>query len=122
MGQPGGGGEKPPFSACPWPQESEEEDADAMDEDTGSEETGSELRDDQTDTSSTRPRRAVTLRSSLEPERRPPVERPRRGRRAQAASCAEGGEQGAAGGQDPAEVRPTGPPGLAGGWGAATAC
>ena len=115
MGQPGGGGEKPPFSACPWPQESEEEDADAMDEDTGSEETGSELRDDQTDTSSadvpsTRPRRAVTLRSSSEPERRPPVERPRRGRRAQAASCAEGGEQGAAGGQDPAEVRPTGPP------------
>ncbi|XP_026929172.2 scm-like with four MBT domains protein 2 isoform X2 [Acinonyx jubatus] len=88
--------------------ESEEEDADAMDEDTGSEETGSELRDDQTDTSSadvpsTRPRRAVTLRSSSEPERRPPVERPRRGRRAQAASCAEGGEQGAAGGQDPAE-------------------
>ncbi|XP_078306591.1 scm-like with four MBT domains protein 2 isoform X2 [Panthera onca] len=89
-------------------EESEEEDADAMDEDTGSEETGSELRDDQTDTSSadvpsTRPRRAVTLRSSSEPERRPPVERPRRGRRAQAASCAEGGEQGAAGGQDPAE-------------------
>ncbi|XP_058537938.1 scm-like with four MBT domains protein 2 isoform X2 [Neofelis nebulosa] len=89
-------------------EESEEEDADAMDEDTGSEETGSELRDDQTDTSSadvpsTRPRRAVTLRSNSEPERRPPVERPRRGRRVQATSCAEGGEQGAAGGQDPAE-------------------
>ncbi|XP_042800748.1 scm-like with four MBT domains protein 2 isoform X7 [Panthera leo] len=89
-------------------EESEEEEADAMDEDTGSEETGSELRDDQTDTSSadipsTRPRRAVTLRSSSEPERRPPVERPRRGRRAQAASCAEGAEQGVAGGQDPTE-------------------
>ncbi|XP_004398289.1 PREDICTED: scm-like with four MBT domains protein 2 [Odobenus rosmarus divergens] len=85
----------------------ESEDADAMDEDTGSEETSSELRDDQTDTSSAevpsaRPRRAVTLRSSSEPERRPPVERPRRGRRAQAASCAEGAEQGAATGQDPA--------------------
>ncbi|XP_077614662.1 scm-like with four MBT domains protein 2 [Crocuta crocuta] len=75
-------------------EESEEEDADAVDEDTGSEETGSELRDDQTDTSSAdvpsvRPRRAVTLRSSAEPERRPPVERPRRGRRAQACPCAE---------------------------------
>lgn len=89
-----------------------------MDEDTGSEETGSELRDDQTDTSSAdvpsvRPRRAVTLRSSAEPERRPPVERPRRGRRAQAASCTEGGEQGPAGGHDPAEVRPVGG---GGGW------
>ncbi|XP_045730412.1 scm-like with four MBT domains protein 2 isoform X1 [Mirounga angustirostris] len=90
-------------------EESEEEDADAdaMDEDTGSEETSSELRDDQTDTSSAevpsaRPRRAVTLRSSSEPERRPPVERPRRGRRAQAASCAKGAEQGVATGQDPA--------------------
>ncbi|XP_045868332.1 scm-like with four MBT domains protein 2 isoform X1 [Meles meles] len=89
-------------------EESEEEDGDAMDEDTGSEETSSELRDDQTDTSSaevpsTRPRRAVTLRSSSEPERRPPMERPRRGRRVQAASCTEGAEQGAATGQDPAE-------------------
>ncbi|XP_073736042.1 scm-like with four MBT domains protein 2 isoform X1 [Callorhinus ursinus] len=83
------------------------EDADAMDEGTESEETSSELRDDHTDTSSAevpsaRPRRAVTLRSSSEPERRPPVERPRRGRRAQAASCAEGAEQGAATGQDAA--------------------
>ncbi|XP_047596252.1 scm-like with four MBT domains protein 2 isoform X1 [Lutra lutra] len=89
-------------------EESEEEDGDAVDEDTGSEETSSELRDDQTDTSSaevpsTRPRRAVTLRSSSEPERRPPVERPRRARRAQAASCTEGAEQGAATVQDPAE-------------------
>ncbi|KAI5760372.1 SFMBT2 [Gulo gulo luscus] len=89
-------------------EESEEEDGDAVDEDTGSEETSSELRDDQTDTSSaevpsTRPRRAVTLRSSSEPERRPPVERPRRGRKVQAASCTEGAEQGAATGQDPAE-------------------
>uniref|UniRef100_A0A9L0SVW6 Scm like with four mbt domains 2 n=1 Tax=Equus caballus TaxID=9796 RepID=A0A9L0SVW6_HORSE len=78
-------------------EESEEEDADAMDDDTGSEETGSELRDDQTDTSSAevpsaRPRRAVTLRSSSEAERRAPVERARRGRRAQTASCADGGE------------------------------
>lgn len=87
-----------------------------MDEDTGSEETSSELRDDQTDTSSAevpsaRPRRAVTLRSSSEPERRPPMERPRRGRRAQAASCAEGAEQGgAATGQDPAGVRLAGAP------------
>ncbi|XP_008703636.1 scm-like with four MBT domains protein 2 [Ursus maritimus] len=92
-------------------EESEEEDADGMDEDTGSEETSSELRDDQTDTSSAevpsaRPRRAVTLRSSSEPERRPPVERPRRGRRAQAASCAEGAEQGAATGHDAAELTP----------------
>lgn len=82
-----------------------------MDEDTGSEETSSELRDDQTDTSSAevpsaRPRRAVTLRSSSEPERRLPMERPRRGRRAQAASCAEGAEQGAAIGHDAAELTP----------------
>lgn len=61
-------------------EESEEEDADAMDDDSGSEETGSEIRDDQTDTSSaevpsTRPRRAVTLRSNVEAERRAPVER-----------------------------------------------
>ncbi|XP_015425221.1 PREDICTED: scm-like with four MBT domains protein 2 isoform X2 [Myotis davidii] len=86
-------------------EESEEEDADAVDDDTGSEETGSELRDDQTDTSSAevpsaRPRRAVTLRSSSEPERRLPVERTRRGRRVQAASCAEGGDKGPAAGQD----------------------
>ncbi|XP_066241005.1 scm-like with four MBT domains protein 2 isoform X1 [Saccopteryx leptura] len=80
-------------------EETEEEDVDAMDDDTGSEETGSELRDDQTDTSSAevpsaRPRRAVTLRSSSEPERRLPVERARRGRRVQAASCAEAGDKG----------------------------
>lgn len=104
----------PGVSAVASPQESEEEDGDAVDEDTGSEETGSELRDDQTDTSSAevpsaRPRRAVTLRSSSEPERRPPVERPRRGRRAQAASCTEGAEQGVATGQDPAEVTAAGP-------------
>lgn len=89
-------------------EESEEEDADAMDDDTGSEETGSELRDDQTDTSSAevpsaRPRRAVTLRNSSEPERRPPVERARRARRVQASSCAEGGDKGLAAGQDTAE-------------------
>ncbi|XP_059039745.1 scm-like with four MBT domains protein 2 isoform X1 [Mustela lutreola] len=89
-------------------EESAQEDGDAADEDSGSEETGSELRGDQTDASSAevpsaRPRRAVTLRSSSEPERRPPVERPRRGRRAQAASCTEGAEQGVATGQDPAE-------------------
>lgn len=81
-----------------------------MDDDTGSEETGSELRDDQTDTSSAevpsaRPRRAVTLRNSSEPERRPPVERARRARRVQASSCAEGGAKGLAAGQDTAEVK-----------------
>lgn len=85
-----------------------------MDEDTGSEETSSELRDDQTDTSSAevpsvRPRRAVTLRSNSEPERRPPVERPRRARRVQAASRAEGADQGTATGHDPVEVTPEGP-------------
>lgn len=87
-----------------------------MDDDTGSEETGSELRDDQTDTSSAevpsaRPRRAVTLRSSSEPERRLPAERTRRGRRAQAASCAEGGDKGPAASQrkDTAEVKRVGP-------------
>ncbi|XP_039726965.1 scm-like with four MBT domains protein 2 isoform X3 [Pteropus medius] len=88
-------------------EESEEEEADAVDDDTGSEETGSELRDDQTDTSSAevpsaRPRRAVTLRSSSEPERRPPVDRARRGRRVQATSCAVG-DKGPAAGQDTAE-------------------
>ncbi|KAM6214923.1 scm-like with four MBT domains protein 2 [Rhynchocyon petersi] len=75
-------------------EESEEDDPDVIEDDTGSEETGSELRDDQTDTSSVevpsaRPRRAVTLRSSSEPERRPPMERARRGRKAQASSCVE---------------------------------
>ncbi|XP_019500075.1 PREDICTED: scm-like with four MBT domains protein 2 [Hipposideros armiger] len=89
-------------------EESEEEDADAMDDDTGSEETGSEVRDDQTDTSSAevpsaRPRRAVTLRSSSEQERRPPVERARRARRVPATSCAEGGDKGLAAGQETAE-------------------
>ncbi|XP_016075232.1 PREDICTED: scm-like with four MBT domains protein 2 [Miniopterus natalensis] len=86
-------------------EESEEEDADALDDDTGSEETGSELRDDQTDTSSAevpsaRPRRAVTLRNNSEPERRLPVERTRRGRRVQAAAGAEGCDKGPAAGQD----------------------
>ncbi|XP_027628268.1 scm-like with four MBT domains protein 2 isoform X2 [Tupaia chinensis] len=80
-------------------EESEEEDVDAMDDDTASEETGSELRDDQTDTSSAevpsaRPRRTITLRSSLEPVHRPSVDRTRRGRRAPAASSAEEGEKG----------------------------
>ncbi|XP_011812440.1 PREDICTED: scm-like with four MBT domains protein 2 isoform X2 [Colobus angolensis palliatus] len=79
-------------------EESEEEDAEAMDEDTASEETGSELRDDQTDTSSAevpsaRPRRAVTLRSGSEPACRLPTERTRRGRRAPAVSSAEEGEK-----------------------------
>lgn len=84
-----------------------------MDDDTGSEETGSELRDDQTDTSSAevpsaRPRRAVALRSSSEPEHRPPVDRARRGRRVQATSCAVG-DKGPAAGQDTAEVKLAGP-------------
>lgn len=89
---------------------------DAVDDDTGSEETGSELRDDQTDTSSAevpsaRPRRAITLRSSSEPERRLPVERTRRGRRVQVASCAEGGDKGPAAVQDKdtAQVKHRGP-------------
>ncbi|KAF7481046.1 Hypothetical predicted protein [Marmota monax] len=74
-------------------EESEEEDADQLDEDTASEETSSELRDDQTDTSSaevpsTRPRRAVTLRSGPEPARRP-VERARRSRVVQATPAEE---------------------------------
>ncbi|MBV95208.1 Scm-like with four MBT domains protein 2, partial [Eschrichtius robustus] len=89
-------------------EESEEEDADALDDDTGSEETGSELRDDQTDTSSAevpsaRPRRAVTLRSGPEPERRVPVERTRRGRRAQATASAEGAPGGPAPSQEAVE-------------------
>ncbi|XP_037701350.1 scm-like with four MBT domains protein 2 isoform X3 [Choloepus didactylus] len=79
-------------------EESEEEDPDAVEDDTGSEETGSELRDDQTDTSSAevpsaRPRRAATLRSGAEPERRPPVERTRRVRKAPVPSYAEGDEK-----------------------------
>ncbi|KAK2507902.1 hypothetical protein MC885_000442 [Smutsia gigantea] len=89
-------------------EESEEEDADAVEDDSGSEETGSELRDDQTDTSSAevpsvRPWRAVTLRSSVELERRPPAERVRRGRRAQAAPGAEAGGKGPVAGRDAAE-------------------
>uniref|UniRef100_A0A3Q1M8G3 Scm like with four mbt domains 2 n=1 Tax=Bos taurus TaxID=9913 RepID=A0A3Q1M8G3_BOVIN len=89
-------------------EESEEEDADAMDDDSGSEETGSEIRDDQTDTSSaevpsTRPRRAVTLRSSVEAERRAPVERTRRARRAPATPQAEGAPQSPAASQEAAE-------------------
>lgn len=88
-----------------------------MDDDTGSEETGSELRDDQTDTSSAevppaRPRRAVTLRSGSEPERHVPVERTRRGRRAQAAPGTEGAPGGPTASQEAAEVKP-GPPELA---------
>ncbi|XP_066886325.1 scm-like with four MBT domains protein 2 isoform X3 [Kogia breviceps] len=90
-------------------EESEEEDADALDDDTGSEETGSELRDDQTDTSSAevpsaRPRRAVTLRNGSEPERRAPLERTRRGRRAQATPSAEGAPGGPASSQQAAEA------------------
>ncbi|KAM7236954.1 hypothetical protein CapIbe_011198 [Capra ibex] len=89
-------------------EESEEEDADAMDDDSGSEETGSEIRDDQTDTSSaevpsTRPRRAVTLRSSVEAERRAPVERSRRARRAPATPQAEGAPRSPATSQEAAE-------------------
>ncbi|XP_009567279.2 scm-like with four MBT domains protein 2 isoform X1 [Cuculus canorus] len=69
-------------------EESEDDEPDAMEDETGSEETSSELRDDQTDTSSaevpsTRPRRAVTLRSSTELDRPPPTERARRSRRPQ---------------------------------------
>jgi hypothetical protein len=80
-------------------QESEEEDADALDNDTASEETGSEVRDDQTDTSSAevpsaRPRRAATLRSSSEAARRPPVERVRRSRPAPAIASPEDGDKG----------------------------
>lgn len=75
-------------------QESEEDEPDAVEDETGSEETSSELRDDQTDTSSAevpsaRPRRAVTLRSSTESDRPPPMERARRSRRPQAVSCSE---------------------------------
>ena len=81
-----------------------------MDDDSGSEETGSEIRDDQTDTSSaevpsTRPPRAVTLRSSVEAERRAPVERTRRARRAPATPQAEGAPQSPAASQEAAEVK-----------------
>ncbi|XP_010000834.1 PREDICTED: scm-like with four MBT domains protein 2, partial [Chaetura pelagica] len=75
-------------------EESEDEEPDAMEDETGSEETSSELRDDQTDTSSaevpsTRPRRAVTLRSSTELDRPAPTERTRRSRRPQPLSYSE---------------------------------
>ncbi|XP_054668956.1 scm-like with four MBT domains protein 2 isoform X1 [Grus americana] len=75
-------------------EESEDDEPDAMEDETGSEETSSELRDDQTDTSSaevpsTRPRRAVTLRSSTESDRPPPTERTRRSRRPQTHSYGE---------------------------------
>ncbi|MEE6481646.1 hypothetical protein FKM82_012926 [Ascaphus truei] len=75
--------------------EDEEEEEDAMEDETGSEETSSELRDDQTDTSSAevpsiRPRRAVTLRGSIESDRPPPVERARRERKTRSLSCIEG--------------------------------
>ncbi|KAM4748209.1 scm-like with four MBT domains protein 2 [Rhinophrynus dorsalis] len=79
------------------PVESAEEsmEDDGMEDETGSEETSSELRDDQTDTSSaevpsTRPRRAVTLRSSTDSHRPPPVERARRDRKTRSLSCLEG--------------------------------
>ncbi|CAH2275540.1 scm-like with four MBT domains 2 isoform X1 [Pelobates cultripes] len=69
-------------------------DEDGMEEETGSEETSSELRDDHTDTSSTevpslRPRRAVTLRSSIESNRPPIVERTRRDRKTRSHSFPE---------------------------------
>ncbi|XP_050006439.1 scm-like with four MBT domains protein 2 isoform X1 [Alexandromys fortis] len=80
-------------------EESEEEDADALEDDTASEETGSEVRDDQTDTSSAevpsaRPRRAVTLRSSSEAVKRPPVERARRVRPVPTAMPTDEGDKG----------------------------
>ncbi|NWS74213.1 SMBT2 protein, partial [Crotophaga sulcirostris] len=85
-------------------EESEDDEPDAMEDETGSEETSSELRDDQTDTSSaevpsTRPRRAVTLRSNTELDRPPPTERARRSRRPQphsyneAEKCAQAKEE-----------------------------
>ncbi|NXC66328.1 SMBT2 protein, partial [Anhinga anhinga] len=75
-------------------EESEDDEPDVMEDETGSEETSSELRDDQTDTSSAevpsaRPRRAVTLRSSTESDRPPPMERARRSRRPQPHSYGE---------------------------------
>uniref|UniRef100_A0A8C8R834 Scm like with four mbt domains 2 n=1 Tax=Pelusios castaneus TaxID=367368 RepID=A0A8C8R834_9SAUR len=83
------------FNTVGSAEESEEEEPDAMEDETGSEETSSELRDDQTDTSSAevpsaRPRRAVTLRSSTESDRPPPIERARRGRKPQSLSYTEG--------------------------------
>ncbi|NWY17905.1 SMBT2 protein, partial [Aphelocoma coerulescens] len=88
------------LNAAASAEESEDDEPDAMEDETGSEETSSELRDDQTDTSSaevpsTRPRRAVTLRSSTEQDRPPPTERARRSRRPQphAYSEAEKGTQ-----------------------------
>lgn len=88
-----------PTNHIPPSQESEEEDADALEDDTASEETGSEVRDDQTDTSSAevpsaRPRRAVTLRSSSEAVKRPPVERARRVRPVPTAMPADEGDKG----------------------------
>ncbi|XP_062436459.1 scm-like with four MBT domains protein 2 [Rhea pennata] len=76
-------------------EESEDDEPDAMEDETGSEETSSELRDDQTDTSSaevpsTRPRRAVALRSSTESDRPAPPERARRTRKSQPLSYNEG--------------------------------
>lgn len=84
----------PSPGCCFSAQESEDDEPDAMEDETGSEETSSELRDDQTDTSSaevpsTRPRRAVTLRSSTEQDRPPPTERARRSRRPQPHSYSE---------------------------------
>lgn len=80
-------------------EESEEEDADALEDDTASEETSSEVRDDHTDTSSAevpsaRPRRAVTLRSSSEAVKKPPVERPRRVRPVPTAASPNEGDKG----------------------------
>ncbi|XP_055449867.1 scm-like with four MBT domains protein 2 isoform X1 [Psammomys obesus] len=80
-------------------EESEEEDADALEDDTASEETSSEVRDDQTDTSSAevpsaRPRRAVTLRSSSEAVKKPPVERARRVRPVPTAASPNEGDKG----------------------------
>ncbi|XP_051050786.1 scm-like with four MBT domains protein 2 isoform X2 [Phodopus roborovskii] len=80
-------------------EESEEEDADALEDDTASEETGSEVRDDQTDTSSAevpsaRPRRAVTLRSNSEAVKRPPVERARRARPVPTTASVDEGDKG----------------------------
>ncbi|XP_075064691.1 scm-like with four MBT domains protein 2 isoform X2 [Mixophyes fleayi] len=64
---------------------------DGMEDDTGSEETSSELRDDHTDTSSVevpsaRPRRAVTLRNSIESNRPPLAERAMRVRKTRSLS------------------------------------
>ncbi|XP_069485774.1 scm-like with four MBT domains protein 2 isoform X2 [Ambystoma mexicanum] len=74
------------FTPMESAEESDDEDPEAMDEESGSEETSSELREDQTETFSaevppTRPRRAVTLRSSTEYDRPPPAETEKRERR-----------------------------------------